>query len=71
MAEAEKQQALCLKEAEKTALQEKLHIANQKYHDLEIECEKMKRQAASKQEKDRVSQSVCYVQMIQLLMEKS
>jgi len=54
MAEAEKQQALSMKETEKAALQEKLNNANQKIHDLNVECEKLKRQASSKQEKDRV-----------------
>ena len=46
---------MSLKETEKAALQEKLNNLNQQIHDLGVECEKLKRQAASKQEKDRVS----------------
>ena len=59
MAEAEKQQALSLKEAEKSALQEKLNNANRQIHELGVDIDKLKRQAASKQEKDRVS-NMCY-----------
>ena len=55
MAEAEKQQALCMKETEKNALQEKLNNAQQVIQDMDVELEKMKRQSSSKQEKDRVS----------------
>ena len=54
MAEAEKQQALCIKETEKNALQEKLNNALQVLQDVEAEVEKQKRNAASQQEKDRV-----------------
>ena len=57
-AEAEKQQALSMKEAEKAALQEKLNNATQQIHDLGVECDKLKRQAAARQEKDRVSCSL-------------
>lgn len=55
MAEAEKQQSLCMKETEKNALQEKLNNAQQVIQDLEVELDKMKRQSNGKQEKDRVS----------------
>ena len=54
MTEAEKQQALCMKETEKNALQEKLNNAQQVIRDLEVELEKMKRNSSSKHEKDRV-----------------
>ena len=54
MAEAEKQQALCIKETEKNALQEKLNNALQVLQDVEAEVEKQKRNAATQQEKDRV-----------------
>uniref|UniRef100_H2XQ82 Uncharacterized protein n=1 Tax=Ciona intestinalis TaxID=7719 RepID=H2XQ82_CIOIN len=55
MAEAEKQQGLSIKETEKNALQEKLNNATQNIQDLENEYEKLKRQANSKNEKDRAT----------------
>jgi len=58
MAEAEKQQALCMKETEKNALLEKLNNAQQTIQEMDVELEKMKRNSSSKQEKDRVSEIV-------------
>ena len=58
MAEAEKQQALCMKETEKNALQEKLNNAQQAIQELEVDLEKMKRQSNGKQEKDRVKNTL-------------
>ena len=62
MAEAEKQQALCLKETEKNALQEKLNNAQHTIHEMEVEFDKMKRNSGSKQEKDRVSYVISSLQ---------
>ena len=44
-----------MKETEKNALQEKLGNLNHVVQDMEQEYEKLKRQAASQHEKDRVS----------------
>ena len=54
LAEAEKQQALCMKETEKNALQEKLNATTRDLHEKEIDYEKLRREALSKQEQDRV-----------------
>ena len=63
MAEAEKQQALCMKETEKNALQEKLNNAQHTIQEMDVELEKMKRNANSKQEKDRVRKNEFYISL--------
>ena len=60
LAEAEKQQALSMKETEKNARQEKLGNLNHVVQDMEQEYEKLKRSAASQHEKDRVRTRVQY-----------
>lgn len=54
LSEAEKQQALCMKETEKNALQEKLNAVARDLQQRETDYEKLRREALSKQEQDRV-----------------
>ena len=68
LAEAEKQQALSMKETEKNALQEKLGNLNHVVQDMEQEYEKLKRSAASQHEKDRVRTTVQYMQLLAILI---